>query len=64
MERDLNIDEKQIRNSVNTLKKLGLVEVIEQGGTVLQPDGSYKWLANVYRVNFIDIEEEQGDNEN
>lgn len=56
MSRDLKISEKQIRNSTKKLKELGLIEVLEQGGTKLQPDGSYKWLSNVYRVNFIDIE--------
>lgn len=57
MSRDLKVSERQISNSVKKLKELGLIEIIEQGGTRLQEDGSYKWFSNVYKVNFIDIEE-------
>lgn len=57
MSKDLKVSERQISNAIKKLKELGLVEIVEQGGTKLQADGSYKWLANVYKVNFIDIEE-------
>lgn len=63
MSRDLKISERQINNAIKKLKELGLVELLEQGGTILQPDGSYKWLSNIYKVNFIDIEGEQVEQE-
>lgn len=57
MSKDLKISERQISNATSKLKTLGLIKVIEQGGTKLQPDGSYKCFSNVYQVNFIDIEQ-------
>lgn len=56
MSRDLCISERQISNATRKLKDLGLIEVLELGGTRTEVDGSVKWYANLYRVNYVSTE--------